>query len=75
MSNKVDEARRAAELRLEASRRLVEERLDEVKSAVETKVGAVPRNASLLMVMLAGAGGFALAFRQGRRARRRSGRR
>jgi hypothetical protein len=72
--NREDEALRDADRRLEISRRQAEERLAEVKSAVATEVGRVPRNASLLLVMLAGAGGFALALRGRRRARRRAGR-
>ena len=57
-----------AELRLAQSRRLAEERLAEVKEAVVEEAGRVPRNATLVLVGLAAAVGFALAFR-GRRRR------
>jgi hypothetical protein len=70
----LEEARRDAEERLLASRRQAEERLAEVKSAVAAEVGRVPRAASLWLVVLAGAGGFALALRN-RRRRVRRGRR
>ncbi len=72
MSN-LDDARHEAEARLLASRRAVEERLAEVKSAVEGTVGFVPRNAALLLALVAGAGGFALALRRRRNRRRRIG--
>jgi hypothetical protein len=63
----LEDARREAELRLETSRRIAEERLAEVRSAVGNEVGRVPRNASLLLVGLAAAAGFALALRSRRR--------
>ena len=68
--NRVEEARREAERRLELSRREVEERLAQVRGAVESEIGRLPRAASLLLVLVAGAGGLALALR-GRRPRRR----
>ncbi len=71
MSERDDDARGEAELRLERSRRLVEERLAEVRSAVECEVGRVPRNASLLLIGVAAAAGLALAVRRHRRRRLR----
>jgi hypothetical protein len=72
--SKLDDEQRDAELQLLSSRRQAEERLAEVRSAVAARVGHAPRKVSLLLVILAGAGGFALAFR-GRRRGRRAGRR
>ncbi|HVR07703.1 MAG TPA: hypothetical protein VMW75_06605 [Thermoanaerobaculia bacterium] len=60
-----------AELRLERSRRLAEEKLAEVRDAVVEEAGRVPRNATLVLAGLAAAVGFALAFR-GRRRRSRA---
>ena len=71
MSDRLDEARREAELRLERTRREAEMRLSEVKGALETEVGIVPRKKYLVMLLAAGAGGLALALRKGRKARRR----
>jgi hypothetical protein len=72
-----DDAREDSELRLEQSRRVAEQRLAEVRSAVERGAGRVPRNASLLLagvaaVAVAGIAGLTLAVRgRRRRARRR----
>jgi hypothetical protein len=67
-----DDARRESELRLEQSRRLAEQRLAEVRWAVEREAGRVPRNATLLLagVVAVVAAGLALALRGRRRARR-----
>jgi hypothetical protein len=69
--SRLEEARREAELRLEQSRKAAEARLTEVRSAIETEVGFAPKKKYLLMLLAAGAGGFALALRKGRKARRR----
>jgi len=53
-------------------RRLAEERLAEVREAVATEAGRVPRNATLVAIGLAAAAGLALALRgRLRRGRRR----
>jgi hypothetical protein len=65
--NRVEEARRAVELRLEATRREAEQRLAEVRSAVESEVGFAPGKGYILLALAAGAAGFALALRRGRR--------
>jgi hypothetical protein len=70
VSNAEDDPRRESQLRLEESRRIAEERLAEVREAVAAEAGRVPRNATLLMVGLAAAAGFALAFRARRRRAR-----
>jgi hypothetical protein len=75
-TNDRDDTRQETELRLEQSRRLAEQRLAEVRSAVERQAGRVPRNATLLLagaavVGAAGIAGLVLALRgRGRRARR-----
>jgi len=71
MSQRLDEARREAELRLERSRREAELRLSEVRSALATEVGFAPRKKYLLLLLAAGAGGLALAMKRGRKPRRR----
>jgi hypothetical protein len=70
--NRIEEARREAERRLEESRREVEERMAQVRGAVESELGRLPRATSVLVVLAAAAGGFALALRglRHRRARR-----
>jgi hypothetical protein len=69
--SKTDDRRRETELQIEESRRLAEERLAEVREAVATEAGRVPRNATLIAIGLAAAAGLALALR----GRRRRGRR
>jgi hypothetical protein len=70
--NRLEEARREAERRLEASRRAAEERLADVRAAVESEFGVVPRRGYMALALLAGAAGFALAFKGlGRRRRKR----
>lgn len=64
--NRLEETRRAAELRLEATRREAEQRLAEVRSAVESEVGFAPQKRYLLLALAAGAAGFALALRRRR---------
>jgi hypothetical protein len=70
--NRLEEARREAERRLEASRRAAEERLADVRAAVESEFGVVPRRGYMALALLAGAAGFALAFKGlGSRKRRK----
>jgi hypothetical protein len=69
--SKTEDRRREAELQIEESRRLAEERLTEVREAVASQAGRVPRNATLVVIGLAAAAGLALALR----GRRRHGRR
>jgi hypothetical protein len=72
VSDRLEEARRAAELRLEETRREAEQRLAEVRSAVGTEVGFLPDKKYLLLALAAGAVGFTLALRRGRRRKRLS---
>jgi hypothetical protein len=65
-----EELRRQAELRLESSRRALEDRLAEIRTAAEAQLGFRPRN-KLVLLLLAGAGGFALAWKLPRRRERR----
>ena len=71
MSKHDEDERSETDVRLEQSRRLVEERLTAVRLAVEDEVGRVPRNASLLLIGVAAAAGLALALRRRRQLRRR----
>jgi hypothetical protein len=71
MSERLDAARREAELRLERSRREAEMRLSEVRGALETEVGFAPKKKYLLLLLAAGAGGLALALKRGSKPRRR----
>jgi hypothetical protein len=71
--SRLEDARREAERRLEESRRTAEERLADVRAAVESELGVVPRRGYMALALLAGAAGFALAFKgvPGRRKRKR----
>ena len=60
-----------AELRLEQRRREAEQRLTDVREAVETELGVVPRRAYWALAILAGAGGFALGMKGLRQKRRK----
>lgn len=71
MTDRLEEARRAAELRLEQARREAEERLVEVRTAVKTEVGILPKKKYVLLTLAAGAAGFALALRRGKRRSRK----
>jgi hypothetical protein len=71
MSDRLEEARRTAERRLEESRRAAELRLSEVRTAVKTEVGVLPKRKYLLMTLAAGAAGFALALKRGRRRKKK----
>lgn len=70
MSDRLEEARRTAELRLEETRRQAEQRLAEVRSAIRTEVGFSPNKKYLLLALTVGAVGFTLALRRGRRRRK-----
>jgi len=68
----LDSARSAAEARLEASRRDAEDRLAAIRTSLTREVGFAPKKAYLLLLLAAGATGFALALRRfGRRRPRR----
>ncbi|HYO11712.1 MAG TPA: hypothetical protein VE685_00780 [Thermoanaerobaculia bacterium] len=70
MSDRLEEARRAAELRLETTRREAEQRLAEVRSAIRTEVGFAPNKKYLLLALTVGAIGFTMALRRGRRRKK-----
>jgi hypothetical protein len=59
----------AAERRLQAARRRAEDTLATVRTAIAGEVGAAPRKRYLLLLLTAGAVGFALALRR-RRSKR-----
>jgi hypothetical protein len=69
--SRLEEARREAERRLEESRREAELRLAAVRTAVKTEVGIVPKRKYWLMVLAAGAVGFAVAVGRGRVRRKK----
>ena len=71
MTDRLEEARRAAELRLAETRRQAEERLAEVRTAVKTEVGVLPKKKYVLLNLAAGAAGFALALRRGKKRYRK----
>lgn len=71
MTGRLEEARREVERRLEESRREAEMRLAKVRTAVETEVGIVPKRKYWVMALAAGAAGFALAVRRGRKKRKK----
>jgi hypothetical protein len=71
MSDRLEEARRAAELRLEETRREAEQRLAEVRSAIKTEAGFAPNKKYILLALTAGAIGFTLALRRGRSRKKR----
>ncbi|HSK79367.1 MAG TPA: hypothetical protein VLQ45_23140 [Thermoanaerobaculia bacterium] len=71
MTDRLEEARRAAEIRLELTRRQAEERLAEVRTAVRTEVGILPKKRYVLLTLAAGAAGFALALRRGKKRSRK----
>jgi hypothetical protein len=70
MSDRLEEARRAAELRLETARREAEQRLAEVRSTVRSEVGFAPNKKYMLLALTVGALGFTLALRRGRRRKK-----
>jgi hypothetical protein len=71
MTDRLEEARRAAELRLMETRREAEMRLAEVRTAVKTEVGILPKKKYVLLTLAAGAAGFALALRRGKKRSRK----
>jgi hypothetical protein len=71
MTDRLEEARRAAEVRLVETRRQAEERLAEVRTAVRTEVGILPKKRYVLLTLAAGAAGFALALRRGKKRSRK----
>jgi hypothetical protein len=71
--SRLEDARREVERRIEESRREAELRLADVRSALETEVGFAPKRKYLLMLLAAGAMGFAVALRRGRRRKKLKG--
>jgi hypothetical protein len=59
------------ESRLEASRRGAEERLAAIRSAMKDEIGTAPKKGFLLLLLAAGATGFAVAARRFRRRKLR----
>lgn len=55
--------------RVELARHEAERRMAEVRAAITTEVGFAPGRKYLLLLLAAGAGGFALALRRSRRKR------
>lgn len=70
MARETDELSEA-ERRLEEARRDLELRLGELRTSVESELGFVPRHKYLLVGLLAGAGGLAVALRRTRRKKKR----
>jgi hypothetical protein len=60
--SRAEETRREAELRLEQARREAEKRLMAVRGAIGREAGTAPRKKAWLLLLAAGAGGFALAL-------------
>jgi len=67
----LDRAGQEAESRLEASRRDAEARLTAIRSALTEELGFAPKKAYLLLLLAAGATGFAIALRRFRLRRLR----
>jgi hypothetical protein len=70
MSDRLEEARQEAARRLEESRRQAELRLSDIRTAIETEVGFTPKRKYMLMALAAGAMGFAVALKRGRRRKK-----
>ncbi len=68
--SRLDEARAEAEQRVAKARHEAELKMAEMRTAVETEVGFLTGKKHFLMLLAAGAGGFALALRRGRRSRK-----
>jgi hypothetical protein len=71
--SRLEDARREAERRIEESRREAELRLADVRSALQTEVGFAPKRKYLLLALAAGAMGFAVALKRGRRLKKLKG--
>ena len=68
---RMGEAQREAQLRVEEARRDAERALTQVRTAVETEVGILPKKKHVLFLLAGGAAGIALALRR-RKSKRRS---
>jgi hypothetical protein len=66
-----DEEVQEEEGRLARSRRDAEERLADLRSSMGRELGTAPKKAYLLLLLAAGATGFAIAMRRFRRRRLR----
>ncbi|HVG07299.1 MAG TPA: hypothetical protein VNM67_06300 [Thermoanaerobaculia bacterium] len=78
MSSDLEKARRQAEvrigeaqLRVEEARRDAERALTQVRTAVETEVGILPKKKHVLFLLAGGAAGLALALRRRKSKRRK----
>ena len=60
-----------AQLRVEEARRDAERALTQVRSAVETEVGILPKKKHVLFLLAGGAAGLALALRRRKSKRRK----
>lgn len=66
----LETARQRAEERVAKARREAELKMAQMRTAVETEVGFLTGKKHFLMLLAAGAGGFALALRRGRRSQK-----
>jgi hypothetical protein len=78
MSSDLEKARRQAErrvgeaqLRVEEARRDAERALTQVRTAVETEIGILPKKKHVLFLLAGGAAGLALALRRRKSKRRK----
>lgn len=62
---------REAQLRVDEARREAERALTQVRAAVETEVGILPRKKHVLFLLAGGAAGLALALRRRKSNRRK----
>jgi hypothetical protein len=68
---RIGEAQREAQLRVEEARRDAERALTQVRTAVETEVGILPKRKHVLFLLAGGAAGLALALRRRKSKRRK----